>query len=137
MSTPRPRIQHVSVPRPPGSADQARAFYGGILGFAETPIPRSLRMYDLVWYRLGDTELHLFAESPHADPSGRHFCIEVEDLAETRARLMAAGVQTSDSDPIYGRPRFFCRDPFGNTIEFTRIVADYRMEDQQSPQTLD
>jgi hypothetical protein len=35
-------------------------------------------------------------------------------------------VETSDQTAIPNRPRFFCRDPFGNLIEFTTILGDYR-----------
>lgn len=122
----RPRIQHVSIPRPPGSADQTRHFYSTLLGLTEIAVPRSLQHLDLIWYQLGDTELHLFAEAPRDDRSGRHFCIEVDDLEELRARLIAAGYAPSDTTPIPSRPRFMCRDPFGNRIEFTAIVGDYR-----------
>jgi catechol 2,3-dioxygenase-like lactoylglutathione lyase family enzyme len=52
-------------------------------------------------------------------------CIEVEDLDEVRARLIAAGYTPEDTIAIPGRPRFFCRDPFGNRIEFTTIIDDY------------
>lgn len=120
----RPRIQHVSIPRPPGSHEQARGFYGALLGLEEIPVPESIRDLDLIWYRLGDTELHLFAEAPVADSSGRHFCIEVQQLEEVRQRLRAAGYEPWNPTRIPGRPRFFCRDPFGNTIEFTTIVGD-------------
>ncbi len=119
------RIQHVSIPRPPGSDAQTRAFYGELLGLEEVPVPESLRHLDLIWYRLGETELHLISEEPVGDRSARHFCIEVDDLAELRQRLADAGYQPRDTTPIPGRPRFFCPDPFGNQIEFTAIVGDY------------
>ncbi len=88
----KPRIQHVSLPRPRGSEDQTRAFYGGILGFEEAAVPEALQGLDLIWYQLGDTELHLFAEDPQDDRSGRHLCIEVDDLDNLRARLQEAGL---------------------------------------------
>ncbi|MFQ3630137.1 VOC family protein [Roseiflexus sp.] len=121
----RPRVQHVSLPRPPGSDEATRAFYGDLLGLEEIPPPTSIVSLDVIWYRLGEAELHLFAEEPHSDPSGRHVCIEVDDLEATRARLVAAGYTPEDTVAIPGRPRFFCRDPFGNRIEFTTIVDDY------------
>jgi catechol 2,3-dioxygenase-like lactoylglutathione lyase family enzyme len=121
----RPRVQHVSIPRPPGSADQARSFYSTLLGLEEVPPPPSIRHLDLVWYRLGTTELHLFAEEPTFDSSGRHFCMEVDDLESLRTRLIAGGYTPEESLVIPGRPRFFCRDPFGNSIEFTTILSDY------------
>lgn len=115
------RIQHVSIPRPSGSHELARSFYGELLGLEEAPVPASIEHLDLVWFRLGDTELHLFAESTNDDRSGRHFCIEVDELDGLRQRLEAAGYQPRSAIEIPGRPRFFCRDPFGNDIEFTRI----------------
>jgi len=118
----RPRVQHVSLPRPPRSDEATRAFYGALLGLEEIPAPSSLADLDVIWYRLGDAELHLFAEEPYPDRSGRHVCIEVDDLDEVRARLVAAGYAPEDTIAIPGRPRFFCRDPFGNRIEFTTIV---------------
>lgn len=121
----RPRVQHVSLPRPPGSDEITRAFYGDLLGLEEIPPPSSITHLDVIWYRLGDAELHLFAEAPCDDRSGRHVCIEVDHLEEMRARLVAAGYTVEDTIPIPGRPRFFCYDPFGNRIEFTTIVDDY------------
>jgi catechol 2,3-dioxygenase-like lactoylglutathione lyase family enzyme len=122
---PTPRIQHVSIPRPVGSDDQTRAFYTGVLGLSEVPVPPALQSLDLIWYRLGDTELHVFAEEPRPDSSGRHLCMEVSDLNGLRQRLTEAGYTTEDTIEIAGRPRFFCRDPFGNSIEFTTILEDY------------
>lgn len=122
------RIQHVSIPRPPGSHDEARRFYSGILGLEEIPPPRSIQELDLVWFRLGETELHLFAEEPAGqDRSGRHFCMAVDDLDAVRSRLEAAGVPVVGTIPIPGRPRYFVRDPFGNMIEICTIEGDYRL----------
>ena len=120
-------IQHVSVPRPPGmgSADRARAFYRDLLGLQELPVPKSIQHLDLVWFQVGDLELHLFAEDPVENLSGRHFCLNVEDQAAIRVKLVEAGFEPEDTIAIPGRPRFFCRDPFNNMIEFTTIEADY------------
>ncbi len=120
-------IQHVSIPRPPGpeSRQQAVGFFSGLLGLTEKPVPQSIQHLDLVWFQAGDVELHCFAEEPLHDPSGRHFCLVVEDLEATRQALLAAGYKPEDPDVIPGRPRFFCRDPFGNDIEFTTIQHNY------------
>ena len=116
------RIQHVSVTRPQGSGEQARAFYGQVLGLPEIPPPESLRQFDLIWYQLGTDELHLVGEeNPDNTNSGRHLCIEVSDLAALRQRLDAANIAVHEAPPIPGRPRLFCTDPFGNRIEFTEI----------------
>ncbi len=118
------RIQHVSIPHPVGSDDEVRAFYGELLSFEEIPPPASLE--GVIWYRLGETELHLFADDGEEEPSRRHLCVEVGDVEALRERLAGAGVETRDATPIPGRPRFFCRDPFGNRLEFTQILGDYR-----------
>ena len=123
----RARLQHVSIPRPPGGEAATRAFYGDLLGLAEMAPPNSLNSIELIWFKIGDdAELHVFREDPLDDPSVRHYCLVVEDLAILREKLSAAGYAPYDDMPIPGRPRFFCRDPFNNIIEFTTIEADYR-----------
>ncbi len=120
------RLQHVSIPRPPGSEAQTRAFYGDLLGLPEIPAPDSISDLEVIWFRISeDAELHCFREQPLNDPSIRHFCLVVEDLAGLRGKLTGAGYAPYDVEPIPGRPRFFCRDPFGNIIEFTTIQGDY------------
>ena len=120
------RLQHVSIPRPPGSAAQTRAFYGDLLGLPEIPAPNSISDLEVIWFKIGaEAELHCFREEPLDDPSIRHFCLVVDDLPAMRGNLSGAGFAPYDVEPIPGRPRFFCRDPFGNIIEFTTIVGDY------------
>jgi hypothetical protein len=91
----------------------------------EVPVPQSIQHLDLVWFRLGNMELHLFAEEPINDPSGRHYCFVVEDIKVTWDKLIEAGYAPWDTIAIPGRPRFFCRDPFNNTIEFMTIEGNY------------
>lgn len=122
------RLQHVSVPRPPGSDAAARQFYGEALGLAEITPPQALADLNVIWYRLGgETELHLLTEEPTGqDHSGRHFCLAVDDVEALRERLEAAGVAVVGTTVIPGRPRYFCRDPFGNMVEITTMEGDYR-----------
>jgi catechol 2,3-dioxygenase-like lactoylglutathione lyase family enzyme len=123
------RLQHVSTPYPRGRRDEVRAFYGGVLGLTEKAVPESLRELELVWFAVGDhdLELHFLPDPVPPHPRAeRHFCLEVEDVEAWRRHVEAAGVETSDQIPIPNRPRFFCRDPFGNLIEFTTILGDYR-----------
>ena len=120
------RLQHVSIPRPPGSEAQTRAFYGDLLGLREIPAPNSISDLEVIWFKISeDAELHCFREQPLEDPSIRHFCLVVDDLAGMRGKLSGAGFAPYDVEVIPGRPRFFCRDPFGNIIEFTTIEGDY------------
>lgn len=120
------RLQHVSIPRPPGSESQTRAFYGDLLGLPEIPAPNSLDAAEVLWFKLsGDAELHCFREEPVDDASNRHLCLVVDDLPGLRQKLLVAGHDPYDVEVIPGRPRFFCRDPFGNILEFTTIQGDY------------
>lgn len=120
------RLQHVSIPRPPGSEKLTRAFYSNLLGLREIPAPNSIQAAEVIWFSLGDgAELHCFREEPLNDPSIRHFALVVDDLQKMRRKLNDAGYAPYDVEAIPGRPRFFCRDPFGNIIEFTSIVGDY------------
>jgi catechol 2,3-dioxygenase-like lactoylglutathione lyase family enzyme len=116
------RLQHVSIVIPPDGAEAARAFYGGLLGLEERGVPPKLDESALIWFRVGggDLELHLMMRDERP-PEAAHFCLVVDDLEEARARLERGGVATRDPTEIVGRPRFFCRDPFGNLVELTRI----------------
>ncbi len=130
------RLQHVSTPYPRGRQDEVRRFYGAVLGLEEKEVPDSLRDQELVWFVAGEgeMELHFLPDPVPPDPlAQRHFCLEVEDVGAWRRHLEGAGVQTSEQTPIRNRPRFFCRDPFGNLIEFTTITGDYRQRPDAVP----
>ncbi|HEX4519651.1 MAG TPA: VOC family protein [Gaiellaceae bacterium] len=115
------RLQHVTIAIPLDGTGEARAFYGNLLGLDEKPVLPNLDPARFVWYAAGgDNELHLQL-SPEPPPDKPHFCLAVDDLDELRGRLEGAGVETIDPTPILGRPRFMCRDPFGNLIELVHI----------------
>jgi catechol 2,3-dioxygenase-like lactoylglutathione lyase family enzyme len=124
-------LQHVSSPFAGESKAQLRAFYGELLGLREVPPPSALAHLDLVWFAAGDgLELHFFRGE--ADPTAaRHFCLDIEDLEPTRRRLLDAGHEPYDDTPIPNRPRFFCRDPAGNLVEFTSIQGPYSAQPRQ------
>jgi catechol 2,3-dioxygenase-like lactoylglutathione lyase family enzyme len=118
------RLQHVSITIAKGAEAEARRFYGGLLGLRERDVPPKLDASRLIWFRAGepDLELHLMLVDELA-PGGGHFCLAVDDVAAVRGRLEEAGIETSDATEIVARPRFFCRDPFGNLVELTTIEA--------------
>jgi len=118
-------LQHVSSPYPEGEDTSMRRFYGEVLGLREKPTPSTLAGMRLVWFSAGEgLELHFFPGRPDVE-STRHFCFDIDDLEETRSRLQEAGLEPFDDTAIPNRPRFFCRDPVGNLVEFTRIEGDY------------
>ena len=123
------RLQHVSTPYARGRQEDVRRFYGGVLGLVEKPVPDSLADLELVWFEAGEGEyeLHFLPDPVQPDPAAqRHLCLEVDDLEGYRKRLADGGYELSEQTPIPNRPRFFCRDPFGNLIELTTILGDYR-----------
>ncbi|HEV8250759.1 MAG TPA: VOC family protein [Gaiellaceae bacterium] len=121
------RLQHVSVPAPLHSSEDARAFYGGLLGLREKPVPASFEADRFLWFEAGPDELevHVLLVDAPAGRTGAHFCLNVADLEGLRSRLEEAGVEIEEAQPIENRPRFFCHDPFGNRIELTSIAGPY------------
>jgi catechol 2,3-dioxygenase-like lactoylglutathione lyase family enzyme len=118
-------LQHVSSPYPAAEDASVRRFYAEVLGLREQPTPSTLAGMGLLWFSAGEgLELHFFPGVPDVK-SARHFCFDIDDLEETRIQLQEAGLQPFDDTPIPNRPRFFCRDPVGNLVEFTRIEGDY------------
>jgi catechol 2,3-dioxygenase-like lactoylglutathione lyase family enzyme len=106
---------------PAGCEDVARAFYVGLLGLKEIPKPEQLRVRGGVWFDAGGLEIHISIEVDRTSfDERRHFGLECEDVAETRARLDKAGVLTKDGRPAPWE-RFFVLDPFGNQIEIHEI----------------
>jgi catechol 2,3-dioxygenase-like lactoylglutathione lyase family enzyme len=118
------RLQHVSISIPPDGAEEARAFYGDLLGLVERHVLPTLDPTQFIWFRVGgDLELHLMlSEAPPHESA--HFCLAVDDgLDELRARIEQAGVVTRTGSELLGRPRFTCRDPFGNRVELAQLKA--------------
>jgi len=121
-------LQHVQMIIPAGKADEARRFYGELLGLEEMPRPQSLSDAGRsgAWYRIGDQELHLrFETDAGGEPglSDRHPALITNDLDGLRKRLRAAGCELEEAIPIEGRVRFFTRDPGGNRIEFLAFTV--------------
>jgi catechol 2,3-dioxygenase-like lactoylglutathione lyase family enzyme len=112
------RINHVQISVPPGSEDEVRRFYCGILGLKEVPKPESLRGRGGLWLTVGEQSIHFGTEDISRDSvSKRHVAFEIEDLEGARQELQRAGVKILEGIPIPDYERFEFRDPFGNRIE--------------------
>ena len=121
------RLQHTSVPMPPGGNEQARAFYGAALGMREIPKPSTLSN-NLVWFAASDEgdEVHVFQEENMGPNSAaQHLCLEVDDIAAYESRLREHGFAVEIPERIVNRPRLFVRDPFGNLVELVEIRGQY------------
>jgi len=119
------RLQHVAVTFPEGGADAIRGFYTGVLGIPEMPVPEEVAHLGWVWFATDDegVELHFIPHAIEPDPRRtHHFCLQVDDLAAVRERLVAAGSEVRDAGSrIRGRDRAFVRDPVGNLVELVEI----------------
>ena len=122
------RLQHTSVPMPPGGDDRARAFYGDLLGMREIPKPEGLAAMTVVWFAANDDgdEVHVFQEKNMGPNSAaQHLCLEVDDIAAFQSKLRDAGYDVEIPETIFNRPRLFVRDPFANLVELVEIRGQY------------
>ena len=117
-------IDHVHILAPSNSEEQAREFYGGILGLAEVEKPSELRPRGGAWFRAGEVLLHIGTEAEPPNAGRRHFAFRVSSVADARAHLEQHGVPTGEAPAVKGMPRFYGFDPFGNQIEFMSYEAD-------------
>jgi catechol 2,3-dioxygenase-like lactoylglutathione lyase family enzyme len=113
-------IHHVQVSCPAGAEDRQRAFYTGVLGWAELPKPPLLAARGGCWFQVpGAGELHVGVEADFRPARKAHpaFVVDVDTVA---AALTAAGCPVTWADPaeIPGRRRFHTEDGVGNRLEF-------------------
>jgi catechol 2,3-dioxygenase-like lactoylglutathione lyase family enzyme len=109
---PAVRLQHASVQVPVAELDRVVAFYREVLGLRQV---RNLA--GIAWFELPNGDhLHLLAGEGAAH-SAAHFALEVDDLEETLARVVASGGHADEAANLWGSPRWFFRDPVGNLIE--------------------
>lgn len=111
-------LDHVQIAIPAGGEDEARRFFGELLGLDEIARPGELSNRGGCWFALGDRQLHLGIDPDFRPARKAHIAVAVGEFAELRGRLEAAGHPVRDDVPIGGRERFFSDDPFGNRIEF-------------------
>jgi catechol 2,3-dioxygenase-like lactoylglutathione lyase family enzyme len=112
-------IDHVQVAAPAGSEDDARQFYGELLGLAELPKPHALQARGGVWFACGDRQLHVgiaerFSPATKAHPA---LAVRAADLERLAQRLIGAGCPVQWDDAIPGTGRFYTADPWGNRLE--------------------
>ncbi len=117
-------IQHVALTVPAERLEDARAFYSGLLGLEEAQRPEAELGRPGIWYRLGGMELHIQCrDGAPLETSDRHPGLVVDDLEAIRAHLKANGLEVIEAPSLMGRERFFCRDPFGNRLEFMSLPS--------------
>ncbi|MGV1989065.1 VOC family protein [Agrobacterium sp. 22-221-1] len=110
-------LDHVQLAMPAGREDEARAFYGGLLGFAEQAKPANLAARGGCWFSRGSIKLHLGVELDFRPAKKAHPAFLVDDMAALRKTLETAGCHVVEDEPLEGYHRFYVHDPFGNRIE--------------------
>lgn len=109
---------HAQVTAPPGSDEAIRHFYGQVLGLSEMPVPESMRAHRLIWFRVGNLELHVGQEEGvDRNKTKAHLAFEVDDIDQWRRRLAEQGIETFNQPLIPGYDRLHLKDPFGNRVE--------------------
>ena len=116
------QIDHVSVII--SDVQRSRRFYRDVLGLKEIAKPRTFD-FVVVWFDLGNQQLHLLLKDLPDTISPRHFALRVKDAKAARAYFQSRGVPTQETTPIPGADRVFISDPDGNRVEIIQWLEPY------------
>jgi catechol 2,3-dioxygenase-like lactoylglutathione lyase family enzyme len=111
------QLDHIQLAMPAGGEDQARRFYGALLGLTEVEKPDNLRKRGGCWFERGTIRVHLGVEAEFRPARKAHPAFLVTDLADLVAKLAEGGVIARRDEPLPGYDRVYVDDPFGNRIE--------------------
>jgi catechol 2,3-dioxygenase-like lactoylglutathione lyase family enzyme len=112
-------LDHVQLAAPPGCEEEARRFFGELLGLPEIEKPAALRGRGGAWFGLGEQQLHVGVEAEFAPVRKAHPAIRFDpaELEAVTGRLAAASFPLSWDDSLPGVRRCYSRDPWGNRLE--------------------
>jgi catechol 2,3-dioxygenase-like lactoylglutathione lyase family enzyme len=79
-------IDHVQIAAPKGCEREARKFYGKLLGLPEIRKPRKLQEKGDVWFRLGDSQLHVGVQEDFTPATKAHPAIAVASALFVRPK---------------------------------------------------
>jgi catechol 2,3-dioxygenase-like lactoylglutathione lyase family enzyme len=117
MSFPFTTIDHVQLAMPAGHEQNARRFYGDLLGMTENPKPPELAKRGGCWFASGSVQVHLGIDPDFHPARKAHPAFMCRDYDLLVTRLRAAGFPLTEDDNIPGVRRCHIADPFGNRIE--------------------
>ena len=115
-------LDHVSVLV--ADLARSRAFYRDLLGLREIAKPKTFD-FSVLWFDLGNQQLHLLLKPAPDTVSARHFALRVEDIGEAREHFRRHGVPIQETTPIPHCDRFFLSDPDQNRIEVIQWLRPY------------
>ena len=113
-------IDHVQLAMPPDCEDEARAFYGALLGLSEVPNPPALAARGGVWFANDAVSVHVGVDPSFTASRKAHPGFLVTDLDTLIARLEAAGHAARAGEAIARARRVHVDDPFGNRLELVQ-----------------
>ena len=117
------QLDHIQLAMPAGGEDQARRFYGDLLGLAEVEKPDNLKKRGGCWFERGTIRVHLGVEADFRAARKAHPAFLVSDLAGLVARLVEGGTIARRDEPLPFYDRVYVDDPFGNRMELMEKSA--------------
>jgi catechol 2,3-dioxygenase-like lactoylglutathione lyase family enzyme len=121
VNPPFSAIDHVQLAMPAGTENQARAFYGTLLGMDELPKPPELAKRGGCWFASGSVQIHLGVEADFRPARKAHPALRCSDYEALTRRLRAARIEINDDNNVPGVRRCHISDPFGNRIELIAV----------------
>lgn len=116
------QMDHVSVIIT--DVERSRRSYRDLLGLKEIAKPRTFD-FVVLWFDLGNHQLHLLRKDEADRRSPRHFALRVTEVPAARDHFQRHGIPIQETTPIPGADRFFIFDPDGNRIEIIQWLQPY------------
>lgn len=116
------RIDHIQLAAPRGSEDEARRFFGEILGLKEIEKPEVLKKRGGVWFGAGNCYVHIGVEESFSPAKKAHPAFEVENVDALKQHLLDYDIPVIEDNNLPGANRFYVNDPFGNRIEILEWI---------------
>ena len=117
-------ITHVQVAIPVGGENEARAFYGGLLGLVEVAKPPELAKRGGCWFELPEGtcgQLHLGADPDFRPAKKAHVAFVVSDMTGLAKTARSQGYEVVEDRPGETE-QVYIYDPFGNRLEFSELA---------------
>lgn len=110
----------MQIAAPPHCEDEARRFFGDLIGLPEIEKPEPLRQRGGIWFGVGEHQLHVGVEPEFAPARKAHpaFSLSSADLDLLASRLEDSGSAVTWDSSLLAQRRFYCSDPWGNRLEF-------------------
>lgn len=115
-------LDHILLAMPEGGEEEARRYYGGLLGLTEVKKPDTMADREGCWFEGPGTVIHLGVDPQFVPAVKAHPAFRVLALEVLHRTLDTAGFLVQIDTNLPEVRRFFAADPFGNRLEF--IQAD-------------